>query len=322
MASIGDKADFDAEAAAQQLRDAMQGFGTDEASVASILGSHSNGQLQEISTEYTAMFGRKLIEDLEGETKGYFEELCVGLVRPRIEFVAHLVHDALSGAGTTEQIIVDIFGTIEPYSVASLREVYQQEFEKSMEDDITSDLSGYFERFLVSIMSGGRHDNDDGIDYDLAREDAQKLYDAAEGFGTDECAFMSVFMTRSWDQLRQTVASYKEIMEENGDEEKTLFSTIDKEFSGSEQKLLWTLAKCADDPIGYYAEVLRQCMEGIGTSDRRLYYTIVICSEINLAAVRDAYNELYGEDLSERIESEVSSDMGVLLKLLVNGNDF
>jgi len=317
MATIGDNEEYDCEAASQRLRDAMQGIGTDEDSVSGVLGTHSNWQLQEIKTQYTAMFGRDLIEDLEGETKGHFEELCVALVRERMEFVAHTVHNALSGAGTSEQIIADIFGTIHPYEVQILAEVYEREFEKKMEDDITSDVGGYFERFLIAIMSGGR--SEDGADYDLATEDADKLYNAGEGsYGTDECAFMSVFMTRSWEQLAATIEMYEALR--GDDEEKTLLSVIKSEFTGSEEKLLTAIVRYALNPRDYFAEVLHECMEGIGTSDTRLNYTIVRRSEIDLADIRDAYNETYGEDLAERIKSEVGSDLGVLLGLLVTGN--
>jgi len=317
MATIGDNEEYDCEAASQRLRDAMEGIGTDEDEVSNVLGTHSNWQLLEIKTQYTAMFGRDLIEDLEGETKGHFEELCVALVRERMEFVAHTVHDALAGAGTSEQIIADVFGTIHPWEVQVLAEIYEGEFEKKMEDDITSDVGGYFERFLIAIMSGGR--SEDGADYDLAAEDADKLFNAGEGtFGTDECAFMSVFMTRSWEQLAATVEVYEELR--GGDEEKTLLSVVKNEFTGSEEKLLTTIVRFASNPIDYFAEVIHECMDGIGTSDTRLNYNIVRRSDIDLAVIRDAYNEKYGEDLAERIKEEVGSDMGVLLGLLVTGN--
>jgi len=319
MASIGENYDFDAEAASQKLRDAMDGIGTDEDSVISILASHSNAQLLEVKTQYTAMFGRDLIDDLQGETKGYFEELCVALVRDRWEFLAHLIHDALSGVGTTEQIIVDIFGTISPAGIEMLKEVYDKEFGKAMQDDITSDVGGYFERFLISIMSGGRSD-ESGDDSDLAAEDAQKLYDAGEGtFGTDECAFMSVFMTRSFEQLRETIAAYNILIAE-GEEDKTLLNVIKNEFTGSEERLLTTIVRFAVDTKDHYVELLHECMDGIGTSDRRLLYTIVDRAEIDLADIRDAYSEKYEEDLAERIKSECGNDLGNLLALLVNGN--
>jgi hypothetical protein len=319
MASIVENEEFDAESAAQKLRDSMEGIGTDEYGVSSVLGTHCNWQLLEIKTQYTAMFGRDLVEDLQGETKGYFEELCVALVRERTEFLAYLVNEALSGAGTTDQIIIDIFGVISPGEVQSLKEVYETTFEKKMEEDITSDLGGYFERFLIAIMSGGR--SEDEGDPDVAFEDAEKLYEAGEGtFGTDECAFMSVFMTRSWDQLALTMEAYDGLLAEKGEEDKTLLSTIQSEFTGCEEQLLTTIVKYAASPRDYFVQVLRDCMEGIGTKDRRLFYNIVRRSEIDLADIRDGYNEQFEEDLAERIQNEVSSDFGDLLRYLVNGN--
>merc|ERR1712002_533515 len=200
------------------------------------------------------MFGRDLIDDLQGETKGYFEELCVALVRDRWEFLAHLIHDALSGVGTTEQIIVDIFGTISPAGIETLKEVYDKEFGKTMQEDITSDVGGYFERFLISIMS------------------------------------------RSFEQLRETIAAYDMLTED--EEPFAVVGVIKNEFTGSEERLLSTIVRFAIDPRDHYIQVLRDCMEGIGTSDRRLLYTIVDRAEIDLAEIRDAYSEIYEEDLS------------------------
>ena len=52
-----------------------------------------------------------------------------------------------------------------------------------MEEDVEGDVGGFFRRFLVGVMSGGRISDDDGVDYDRAAEDAQKLYDAGKGEG-------------------------------------------------------------------------------------------------------------------------------------------
>ena len=62
-------------------------------------------------------------------------------------------------------------------------------------------------------------------------------------YGTDECAFMSVFMTRSWEQLAATIQAYEELR--GDDEEKTLLSVVKSEFTGSEEKLLTTIGKHA-----------------------------------------------------------------------------
>lgn len=314
---MGTNWDFEAESVSQSLRDAMQGLGTDESSIATILGANSNDQLQEARTQYTAMFGRDLIEDLQSETGSYFEELCVALVRRRMEFLAHLVHDALSGAGTSEQVLSDVFATLHPWEVLALAEVYEAEFEHSMKDDISSDVSGYFNNFLTAVMSGGRSEDD--ADEGLAYEDAEKLYNAGEGtLGTDESAFMSILMTRSFAHLAAVFEAYNNMRE--GDDDKTLIGSIQSEFTGSEEAILVSIVKFALNPIGYWAELLRSCVEGVGTSERRLLYTVVRRSEIDLAEITQAYQDKYEENLAERITNEVGSDLGQLLGLLVIGN--
>jgi len=317
MASIGHNYEFDAEAVAQGLRDAMEGMGTDENSVASYLGGNDNEQLQEVRTQYTAMFGRDLVDDLKGETGGHFEELCVALVRERMEFFAYMINDALSGAGTSEQVLVDFFGTINPFEVQLIAQIYEEKFEKKMEEDITSDVHGFFEKFLIAIMSGGRSAEDP--DYDLAMEDADKLYNAGEGtFGTDESAFMSILMTRSNLHLRAVFEAYEGMRE--SDDDKTLLGAIQSEFTGNEEKLLCTIVKYSLGTTDYFVDLLRECVEGVGTSERRLINTIVGRAEIDLAEIACAYNDKFEEDLAERIKSEVGSDLGNLLSLLVTGN--
>ena len=50
---------------------------------------------------------------------------------------------------------------------------------------------------------------------------------------------MSVFMTRSWEQLAATIQAYEELR--GDEEEKTLLSVVKSEFTGSEEKLLTTI---------------------------------------------------------------------------------
>jgi len=325
MASIGGNYDYEApgEGPADTLYKAMKGLGTDEDTVTSVLGTHSNEQLLEIRQTYQTMHGEDLIERIGDEDSGYFGKCCVALVKERMDFMAQTVYDALKGAGTSEQILIDIFGTISPEVLEELSAKYEEKFESNMKDDVTDDVGGTFKKFLFALMSGGRVSDYEDVDYDQAAEDAQKLYDAGEGtLGTDEGAFMSVFMLRSWSQLVAMFEAYAELA--GDDEGKSLLAVVQREFSGNEEKLLSTIVKYAQDrengDVNYYAEVLRECMEGIGTSEGRLIYHIVTRCEVDLGDIRDAYNDKYGEDLAERVASEVGSDLGALLNLLIAGN--
>ena len=50
------------------------------------------------------------------------------------------------------------------------------EFGRDLEKDLRDDCSGQFKRLMVSQCNAGRNE-DPGINYGKAREDAQRIYD-------------------------------------------------------------------------------------------------------------------------------------------------
>ena len=54
------------------------------------------------------------------------------------------------------------------------------EFDRSLEEDLMGDCSGYFKRLMVSQCNGARHEPD-GVDDDLAQQDAQTIFDVSVG---------------------------------------------------------------------------------------------------------------------------------------------
>ena len=53
------------------------------------------------------------------------------------------------------------------------------EFERNLEEDFQNETSGNFKRLLVSQCNAGRDENED-VDDDKAREDAQEMYDVSQ----------------------------------------------------------------------------------------------------------------------------------------------
>lgn len=81
-------------------------------------------------------------------------------------------------------------------------------FGHNLDDDIQSDLSGDFRRVMRSLVSGNR-DSNHTVDLNLAKDEAQQLYDAGEGkLGTDEIDFVRILCSRSFAQLKATFISY------------------------------------------------------------------------------------------------------------------
>uniref|UniRef100_A0A8W8N3A6 Annexin n=1 Tax=Magallana gigas TaxID=29159 RepID=A0A8W8N3A6_MAGGI len=147
--------EFDAEAAAAGMRDAMTGFGTSEEAIISILVNHSFEQRKEIATAFKTAYGKDLIEDLKDELGGNFEDVCVMMLASPRETDARELNKAISGAGTDETVLVEIMTSRTNEELDDLEEIkeeYQNLYEKSLAEAVADECSGDYKRMLLSII--------------------------------------------------------------------------------------------------------------------------------------------------------------------------
>jgi len=304
--------DFDAEADAQVLRKAMKGFGTDEDTIIKIVSSRSTAQLKEIAAMFKTCFGRELIDDLKSELKGNLEEAVIGRFLSLPELDATYLRKAMKGFGTKEEALVEILCTKTNEEILELKETYQSLFERDLEEDLVSEVSGDLEKILFSVLQGSRSEPE--VDVDLAQKEANDLYEAGEGqLGTTESTFNRVFALRSYPQLRATFAAYKE--QTGGG----IHSAITKEFSEETEKAFLTIFFMATNPLTCYARMFHDSMKNFGTDDSTLIRLVLSHCEVDLLTVRGRYQEIYGEELSDKVKDETSGDYEtILISLLDN----
>uniref|UniRef100_H0YUM4 Annexin n=1 Tax=Taeniopygia guttata TaxID=59729 RepID=H0YUM4_TAEGU len=303
-------APFDARADAEALRKAMKGLGTDEETVLTILTTRNNAQRQEIASAFKTLFGRDLVDDLKSELTGKFETLMVSLMRPAYIFDAHALKHAIKGAGTNEKVLTEILASRTPAEVQNIKQVYQQEYEADLEDKITGETSGHFQRLLAN------RDPDTGVDEALVEQDAQVLFRAGElKWGTDEEKFITILGTRSVSHLRRVFDKYMTISGFQIEE------TIDRETSGDLEKLLLAVVKCIRSVPAYFAETLYYSMKGAGTDDDTLIRVMVSRSEIDLLDIRQEFRKNFAKSLYQAIQKDTSGDYRKALLLLCGGDD-
>uniref|UniRef100_A0A8C3MF36 Annexin n=3 Tax=Passeriformes TaxID=9126 RepID=A0A8C3MF36_GEOPR len=308
-------APFDARADAEALRKAMKGLGTDEETVLTILTTRNNAQRQEIASAFKTLFGRDLVDDLKSELTGKFETLMVSLMRPAYIFDAHALKHAIKGAGTNEKVLTEILASRTPAEVQNIKQVYQQEYEADLEDKITGETSGHFQRLLVVLLQGNR-DPDVGVDEALVEQDAQVLFRAGElKWGTDEEKFITILGTRSVSHLRRVFDKYMTISGFQIEE------TIDRETSGDLEKLLLAVVKCIRSVPAYFAETLYYSMKGAGTDDDTLIRVMVSRSEVDLLDIRQEFRKNFAKSLYQMIQKDTSGDYRKALLLLCGGDD-
>lgn len=104
----------------------MKGLGTDEEEIIQILTTRSNQQRQEISKYFTDELNRDLVDDLKGELGGNFENVIVALMTEPDQYLCQELNKAMDGAGTNENVLVEILCTKTNDEVKRLVEVYEE----------------------------------------------------------------------------------------------------------------------------------------------------------------------------------------------------
>ncbi|XP_051013024.1 annexin A5 [Acomys russatus] len=307
--------EFDGRADAEVLRKAMKGLGTDEESILTLLTSRSNDQRQEIADEFKTLFGRNLVDDLKSELTGKFEKLIVALMKPSRAYDAYELKHALKGAGTNEKVLTEIIASRTPEEIEGIKQVYEEEYGSSLEDDVVGDTSGYYQRMLVVLLQANR-DTDTAIDDARVEQDAQVLFQAGElKWGTDEEKFITILGTRSVSHLRRVFDKYMTISGFQIEE------TIDRETSGNLEQLLLAVVKSIRSIPAYLAETLYYAMKGAGTDDHTLIRVVVSRSEIDLFNIRKEFRKNFATSLYSMIKGDTSGDYKRALLLLCGGED-
>lgn len=70
------------------------------------------------------MLWQDMVEDIKSEMSGHCEDVLVALVEGVAKFLARQVHDAISGAGTDEQILIDILCPRTNNEIADISDAY------------------------------------------------------------------------------------------------------------------------------------------------------------------------------------------------------
>ncbi|KAH7715815.1 CBN-NEX-2 protein [Aphelenchoides avenae] len=299
---------------AEALHKAFKGLGCDKKEVVRILTSRTNHQRQEIAREYKILYGKDLYDKLKDELSGDLEELCLGLMETPAKYLAHQLRKAMKGAGTRENVLIEILSTHTNHDINEIKHAYKHLYDRDLEHDVSSETSGDFKHLLISLLCAAR-DESHHVDTHKANEDAHALLRAGEQrAGTDESVFNKIFAVQSFSQLRHIFEEYQKVTNHPID------TAIEKEFNGDARAAFEALVKVVRNRIAFFAEQLHNSMKGLGTRDTDLIRLVVSRAEIDLEDIRHEYQKLYGISLEKAIQDETSGAYKDALIALVHGN--
>ncbi|GFN94414.1 Annexin, partial [Plakobranchus ocellatus] len=243
-----------------------------------------------------------LLSDLKSELSGKFETIVLALFEhPRI-YDANECNKAISGVGTDEDALIEILSTRSNGEIKEIRDQYRRLFKRELERDIQADTSGDFKRLLTSLVTGNREERPQP-DIELAKKEATELYKAGEKrLGTDEAVFNRILCLRSNAQLRETFDQYKAL---SG---KDIEKSIQSEMSGNLEIGCLAIVRAARNTPAYFAERLHKSMAGAGTKDEALIRSIVSRAEVDMVAIKQEFNTMYGKTLASFVKGDTSGD--------------
>ncbi|XP_068571346.1 annexin A5a isoform X3 [Cebidichthys violaceus] len=200
-----------------------------------------------------------------------------------------LVYHLKDGAGTEDDVLIEILASRTGEQIKDIIKVYKKEFNGKLEKDVCDDTSGHYRRLLVILLQGSR---EVGVDEDKIEKDAKDLYAAGEGkFGTDEEKFITILGNRSAEHLRKVFEAYKKL---SGSE---IEDSIEGETTGNLENLLLAVVKCARSVPQFFAEGLYRSMRHAGTDDDTLMRIMVSRSEVDMLDIRACFKKTYGASL-------------------------
>jgi annexin A7/11 len=189
----------------------MKGFGTDEKTLIRVLSTKDPLQINVLRETYNRRHGRHLLNDVEGETSGWFEKGLCALIRGPLLQDVILLRQATDGPGTKEQVLNDVLLGRSNADLRAIKELYQKTFRTSLENDIKADLSMKTERHFLMVLAANRNEEASPVIPQQIDQDVMDIYKATEGkVGTDELLVCNILTQRSDAQIRAIAHTYQQ----------------------------------------------------------------------------------------------------------------
>ncbi|XP_063087205.1 annexin A13 [Cavia porcellus] len=141
---------------AKELYDAGEGrWGTDELAFNEVLAKRSYKQLRATFLAYQLLIGKDMEKAIEEETSGDLQKAYLTLVRCARDlegYFADRLYKAMKGVGTDEDTLIRIIITRAEVDLQGIKAKFQEKYQKSLSDMVSSDTSGDFQKLLVALL--------------------------------------------------------------------------------------------------------------------------------------------------------------------------
>lgn len=294
--------EFSIERDVDTVREACEGWGTDENRLIKVLCSLNKKQLAHVDTLYQSKFGKTLKEECDGELTAFFgssrhfADFMDVILTPAPELDAKLLIEAMKGWGTDESLLTEIICTRTNLELKAAKAVFCEKQGKSIEQWVTDDTGeeeGYM-RFLLRCLRADRAEC--VLDPNNAIKQAEIVASCLENKDNESHLF-DILATASVGQLELIKI---EFAKQGGTE---LIPAIVEGMSGDLEKAL--VARCTPKHQ-FFAKLIHDAWEGWGTDETTTSRVFGRCSKSDIKKIAEEYTKLTGVDFKVAIDKETS----------------
>uniref|UniRef100_A0ACD5TH05 Uncharacterized protein n=1 Tax=Avena sativa TaxID=4498 RepID=A0ACD5TH05_AVESA len=300
---------------AENIRKAVQGWGTDEKALIEILGHRTAAQRAEIAVAYEGLYDQTLVGRLQAELSSHFKGAMTLWTMDPAARDAKLAYKALRKKGGERHawVLLEVACASSPDHLVAVRKAYCSAYDSSLEEDVAACAlyKDPLRKFLVRLVSSYRYGGDH-VDEELARAEAAELHGAVvskkEALHGDVVRIVS---SRSKPQLRATFQRYKQ------DHGKAIDEVLEGNRNDKPSAMLKTAVWCLTSPEKHFAEVIRSSIIGLGTDEESLTRAIISRAEVDLKKVKEEYKARYKTTVTADVVGDTSGYyQGILLALI------
>lgn len=217
----------------RQLKEAMDGVGTDEDAVIRVIANKDDEQLEILCNTFKEQTGVDLIERVDSETFDWgagmflaanFRKTMLTLLRPKKERLARCMRYCMQGWGTDDTGLITCLVHLSEMERKDLIQTYRRIFNRDPFDDIRSETSGDYEDALIACLEPQVHTY------------VRAIRKAMAGLGTSDNLLIN-WMVMCKDRMDEIREQWKEVYE--GED---LASWIKGDCSGDYQDTLVRIA--------------------------------------------------------------------------------
>ncbi|XP_076718109.1 annexin A9 isoform X3 [Callospermophilus lateralis] len=250
----------------------------------------------------------------QGVDCGAIVEVLTNRSREQRQLISRAFQERTQQASdSAEDVTMEILATRTPPRLQECLAAYGHDFQVEAEDDIKSKTSGILRDLLLALAKGGRESYSGIIDYNLAEQDVQALWQD-EGRST-QGPWVLILTQRNPKHLTRVFEQYRR---RTGQE---LEEAVRTRFRGDARAALLSLASVIRNTPLYFADKLHRALQESEPNYQVLMRILISRSETDLLSIRAEFKKKFGKSLYSSLQDAVTGDCRSALLALCRAED-